>query len=233
MLRLWSSVHHLWVLCCGLVPPCSSLLAALVAQERCATSPCVLCTSRTTPPCIHSDTVPGSGCCLLVMLSPMTHLALRPHLTRGLSCTVAHMPPVPSWPAGGAPFCLPLPLSSAPITQGDEFAVLHGLCWVAGLLSGASPLHVAPDGTPLPERPSGTAVRDAVVRAACVEGLVTRHTAAVGVMVRRDPLDPGAVTRVEVPLAVPHGAVHFQERDQEEVAQGMNFGANSCMVRHG
>jgi hypothetical protein len=50
-----------------------------------------------------------------------------------------------------------------------------------------------------------------VVRAAVEEGLVTPHTAAVGVMVQADPLDPSAVKRVEVPLQVPHGRTLWQQ----------------------
>jgi hypothetical protein len=68
-------------------------------------------------------------------------------------------------------------------------------------------------------QPSEADVRAAVVRVACAEHLVTRHTAAVGVLLQRDPLDPGAVKKVEVPLAVPHGAIHFGGADSRPQPQ--------------
>eukprot|EP00197_Chlamydomonas_leiostraca_P001252 CAMPEP_0202885282 /NCGR_PEP_ID=MMETSP1391-20130828/41582_1 /ASSEMBLY_ACC=CAM_ASM_000867 /TAXON_ID=1034604 /ORGANISM="Chlamydomonas leiostraca, Strain SAG 11-49" /LENGTH=1167 /DNA_ID=CAMNT_0049568525 /DNA_START=90 /DNA_END=3594 /DNA_ORIENTATION=- len=128
--------------------------------------------------------------------------------------------------AGGA-WSLALPLSSAPVAQGEEYAVLHGMCWVASLLAGTSPLHVRADGSAVQLPPAESDVRAAVVRAACAEHLVTRHTAAVGVLLQHDPLDPAGVKRVEVPLAVPHGAIHFGGRDSraEQQEQLMLFGA--------
>ena len=69
--------------------------------------------------------------------------------------------------------------------------------------SGTSPLHVQPDGSALASSPSPDTVRDAVVRLAVAEQLVTPHTSAVGVRLRRDGADPAAAANVvEVPLQV-------------------------------
>jgi hypothetical protein len=77
--------------------------------------------------------------------------------------------------------------------QGEAYAVLHGLAWVSSLMAGTSPLHVGQDGEQVPSQPSPAAVKEAVVRAACAEHLITRYTAAVGVLLQADPLDPYAV----------------------------------------
>ncbi len=68
--------------------------------------------------------------------------------------------------------------------------------------SGRSPLHVRPDGAPLLQPPTDDTVREAVVRLAVAAQLVTPYTSAVGVALRRDPLDPQRVDTSEVPLQV-------------------------------
>ena len=45
-------------------------------------------------------------------------------------------------------------------------------------------------------------VTEAIVSLAVAEHLVTPHTSAVGVLLLKDPMDPSAVRRTEVPLQV-------------------------------
>jgi hypothetical protein len=78
-------------------------------------------------------------------------------------------------------------------TQAEAYSVLHGMCSVAALIEGRSALHVSADGNPLPTPPSDEEVKAAVVALGCEEHLVTRHTAAVGVMLQKDPMDPAQV----------------------------------------
>lgn len=52
-------------------------------------------------------------------------------------------------------------------------------------------------------------VKDEVVRVACAEGLVTPHTAAVGVLLRSSPADASQAAEAEVPLQVSHPLSSF------------------------
>lgn len=92
--------------------------------------------------------------------------------------------------------------SAAPSTA---LSVLHAMLAISTLMDGCSYLHVGQDGERTSPAPSKDKVKEAVVRLAVAEGLVTPYTAAVGVMLRRDPLDPKAVVRSDVPLQLPHG----------------------------
>ncbi len=84
--------------------------------------------------------------------------------------------------------------------------MLHAMCRVAALQDGTSELHVRPDGaTPVQPPPTDEQVKQEVIKVAVAANLVTRHTAAVGVLLQKDPLDPAKVTKVHVPLATPHG----------------------------
>ncbi len=78
-------------------------------------------------------------------------------------------------------------------SQGDAYRILHSMCYVSSLLDGTSHLHLAPDGTPLSNPPQDDDVKASVVAAAVDAHLVTRYTAAVGVLVQKDPLDPTKV----------------------------------------
>ncbi|KXZ47715.1 hypothetical protein GPECTOR_33g597 [Gonium pectorale] len=98
---------------------------------------------------------------------------------------------------------LPLGAAAGPgaaVPEGRALGVLHAMTYIGSLLSGTSPLHLRPDGTAMP-RPSADVVRDTVVQLAVSEHLVTPYTSAVGVALRRDPVDPAAARNVvEVPL---------------------------------
>ncbi|KAG2443412.1 hypothetical protein HXX76_001770 [Chlamydomonas incerta] len=110
---------------------------------------------------------------------------------------------------GAAPLTLSLPLGPALASaaeEGESLPVLHAMAYIGSLMAGTSPLHVRPDGTPLAAPPSADTVKEAVVRLAVAEHLVTPHTSAVGVSLRRDPAAPEAAANVvEVPLQLPHG----------------------------
>lgn len=127
----------------------------------------------------------------------------------------------------GSAWELELPVPSETTVEGDAYAVLHAMCYVSALLDGTSHLHMAADGTPLTSQPSDSDIKASVVAAAVTAHLVTRHTAAVGVLVQKDPLDPSGFKKVEVPLAVPHGADHFKQQNYHlgPVAMACNFGA--------
>ncbi|KAG2443278.1 hypothetical protein HYH02_009348 [Chlamydomonas schloesseri] len=103
--------------------------------------------------------------------------------------------------------CLPLgPALASSAEEGEALPVLHAMAYIGSLMAGTSPLHVRPDGTPLAAPPSADTVKEAVVRLAVAEHLVTPHTSAVGVSLRRDPAAPEAGANVvEVPLQLPHG----------------------------
>ncbi|KAL3131752.1 hypothetical protein ABBQ38_007471 [Trebouxia sp. C0009 RCD-2024] len=88
---------------------------------------------------------------------------------------------------------------------GEALLVLHAMGQIKGLLTGRSALHLLPDGRPVPHPPSQDVVKDEVVRVACAEGLVTPHTAAVGVLLRSSPADASQAAEAEVPLQVPEG----------------------------
>ncbi|KAG2443277.1 hypothetical protein HYH02_009347 [Chlamydomonas schloesseri] len=115
----------------------------------------------------------------------------------------------PAAAGGAAPLtlCLPLgPALASSAEEGEALPVLHAMAYIGSLMAGTSPLHVRPDGTPLAAPPSADIVKEAVVRLAVAEHLVTPHTSAVGVSLRRDPAAPEAGANVvEVPLQLPHG----------------------------
>ncbi|KAG2443413.1 hypothetical protein HXX76_001771 [Chlamydomonas incerta] len=115
----------------------------------------------------------------------------------------------PSAAGSAAPLTLSLPLGPALASaaeEGESLPVLHAMAYIGSLMAGTSPLHVRPDGTPLAAPPSADTVKEAVVRLAVAEHLVTPHTSAVGVSLRRDPAAPEAAANVvEVPLQLPHG----------------------------
>ncbi|KAG2443262.1 hypothetical protein HYH02_009335 [Chlamydomonas schloesseri] len=115
----------------------------------------------------------------------------------------------PAAAGGAAPLtlCLPLgPALASSAEEGEALPVLHAMAYIGSLMAGTSPLHVRPDGTPLAAPPSADTVKEAVVRLAVAEHLVTPHTSAVGVSLRRDPAAPEAGANVvEVPLQLPHG----------------------------
>ncbi|KAG2443275.1 hypothetical protein HYH02_009345 [Chlamydomonas schloesseri] len=118
----------------------------------------------------------------------------------------------PAAAGGAAPLtlCLPLgPALASSAEEGEALPVLHAMAYIGSLMAGTSPLHVRPDGTPLAAPPSADTVKEAVVRLAVAEHLVTPHTSAVGVSLCRDPAAPEAGANVaEVPLQLPHGWPH-------------------------
>lgn len=103
-----------------------------------------------------------------------------------------------------------LPLEAARKVPGDALAVLHAMGTISGLLEGTSAMHCQPDGSTLLHRPSQSQIEDAAVAIACEEGLVTSLTSSVGVMLRRDPLDPASVQRADIPLQYPAGRTLWQ-----------------------
>lgn len=67
-----------------------------------------------------------------------------------------------------------------------------------------------------------------MVRLAVTENLVTPHTAAVGVMLQHNPMDPAQVKRVEVPLQLPHGTKLFggpKVQVEQEVSEEASISA--------
>lgn len=150
-------------------------------------------------------------------------------------------------PCGGAAslrtFSLPLgpellqaqaAASAATAGEGRALAVLHAMAYIGSLVAGTSPLHVKADGTPLAQPPAADTVRDTIVRLAVAEHLVTPHTSAVGVLLRRDPLDPSAVQQVEVPLQVPAGRALWGTASSPQGKPGYGGGgfiAQQCMSK--
>lgn len=114
---------------------------------------------------------------------------------------------------------LPLPLDPSAAVPGEALAVLHGMSYISALYAGTSHLHVTPDGSPQEPPPDAETVKAAVIKAAVEENLVTPETAAVGVLLQRDPLDPAAVKRLEVPLKVPHGRKLWEAASQQQQQQ--------------
>eukprot|EP00198_Chlamydomonas_reinhardtii_P010883 XP_001700220.1 predicted protein [Chlamydomonas reinhardtii] len=104
----------------------------------------------------------------------------------------------PESAAGAAPLTLSLPLGPALASaeEGEALPVLHAMAYIGSLMAGTSPLHVRSDGTTLAAPPSADTVKEAVVRLAVAEHLVTPHTSAVGVSLRRDPAAPEAAANV-------------------------------------
>ncbi|KAG1658856.1 hypothetical protein FOA52_008813 [Chlamydomonas sp. UWO 241] len=111
--------------------------------------------------------------------------------------------------AGMPDVTVDLPMDGATRVDGDALAVLHAMASIGCLLSGTSSLHVGTDGVTKSTPPEASVVEDAIVELGVAEGLVTPHTSAVGVLLQRDPLDPSAVTKVHVPLALPAGRSLF------------------------
>ncbi|KAG2492817.1 hypothetical protein HYH03_008975 [Edaphochlamys debaryana] len=139
------------------------------------------------------------------------------------AATTSSTTPSTASPSATAPepakLSISLPLGSvagaaagAAVEEGEALPVLHAMAYIGGLLAGTSPLHLRSDGSPQHEPPSEGDVKDAVVRLAVAEHLVTPHTSAVGVSLRRDPADPEAAKNVvEVPLQFPSGRTLFQQ----------------------
>lgn len=68
--------------------------------------------------------------------------------------------------------------------------------------------------------PSNEFIREQVVKVAVQEGLITPYTCAVGVCLRRDPIDPTQVKICwKVPLKTPHGRITHGSSKSTEVQQ--------------
>ncbi|KAG2497306.1 hypothetical protein HYH03_004889 [Edaphochlamys debaryana] len=129
----------------------------------------------------------------------------------------------------------PVAGGGAAVEEGQALPVLHAMAYIGSLMAGTSPLHVLPDGSPQASPPSADLVREAVVRLAVAEHLVTPHTSAVGVALRRDPADPAAAANVvEVPLQLPHGRSLWGTSESKPEsckmlqAQTQALGVSSC-----
>ncbi|KAG2497307.1 hypothetical protein HYH03_004890 [Edaphochlamys debaryana] len=119
----------------------------------------------------------------------------------------------------------------AAVEEGQALPVLHAMAYIGSLMAGTSPLHVLPDGSPQASPPSADLVKEAVVRLAVAEHLVTPHTSAVGVALRRDPADPAAAANVvEVPLQLPHGRSLWGTHDGMPQAQAQAQPMMACMA---
>jgi hypothetical protein len=60
-----------------------------------------------------------------------------------------------------------------------------------------------------------------IIQLAVQEGLVTQHTASVGVLLQKQPADPTKTVQAEVPLKAPHGRSLFRDDvDSEEEEMG-------------
>lgn len=70
-------------------------------------------------------------------------------------------------------------------------------------------MHLDVDGSRLYPQPSDTTIRELVIKIAVEEKLVTPFTSAIGVILRRNPVNHKNVEKVEIPLKAPFGRALF------------------------